>query len=57
MRYIDQVEEIQVLLQDADYAGVKAVESDITLREFYASMFAYSACWEAAHFEEKTRTC
>ena len=32
MRYIDQVEELQVLLEDADYVGVKAVEGDVTLQ-------------------------
>ena len=41
MRYIDQVEEIQVLLEDADYVGVKTVEGDVTLQEFLAEMFAY----------------
>ena len=41
MRYIDQVEELQVLLEDADYVGVKTVEGDVTLQEFLAGMFAY----------------
>jgi hypothetical protein len=34
MRYLNQVEELQVLLKDADYVGVKAVEGDVTLQEF-----------------------
>lgn len=41
MRYIDQIEELQVLLEDADYVGVKAVEGDVTLQEFLTGMFAY----------------
>ena len=41
MRYIDQVEELQVLLEDADYVGVKTVEGDVKLQEFLAGMFAY----------------
>ena len=41
MRYLDQVEELQVLLKDADYVGVKAVEGDVTLQEFLTGMLAY----------------
>jgi len=41
MRYIDQIEELQVILKDADYVGVKAVEGDVTLQEFLTGMFAY----------------
>ncbi len=41
MRYIEQVEELRVLLEDADYVGVKTVEGDVTLQEFLKGMFAY----------------
>jgi len=41
MRYIDQIEELQVILKDADYVGVKTVEGDATLQEFLTGMFAY----------------
>jgi hypothetical protein len=41
MRYIHQVEELQALLKDADYVGVKTVEGDVSLQEFLAGMFAY----------------
>jgi hypothetical protein len=41
MRYIDQIEELQVILKDADYVGVKTVEGDVTLQEFLTGMFAY----------------
>lgn len=41
MRYIDQVEELQILLKDADYVGVKTVEGDVTLQAFLAGMFSY----------------
>jgi hypothetical protein len=41
MRYIDRVEDIQVLLRGADYVSVKTVEGDVTLKEFLAGMFAY----------------
>ena len=41
MRYIDQVEELRVLLEGADYVGVKTVEGDVTLQEFLTGMFAY----------------
>ncbi|MFO7708029.1 MAG: DUF2867 domain-containing protein [Desulfobacterales bacterium] len=41
MRYIDRVEELQALLKDADYVGVKTVEGEVTLKQFLAGMFAY----------------
>lgn len=41
MRYIDQVEELQVLLEGADHVSVRTVEGDVTLQEFLAGMFAY----------------
>jgi hypothetical protein len=41
LRYIDQIEELQAILKDADYVGVKIVEGDVTLQEFLAGMFAY----------------
>jgi hypothetical protein len=41
MRYIDQIEELQVILKDADYVDVKTVEGDVTLQEFLTGMFAY----------------
>jgi hypothetical protein len=41
MRYIDQVEELRVLLEGADYVGVKIFEGEVTLQEFLAGMFAY----------------
>jgi hypothetical protein len=41
MRYVDRIEELQVLLKDADYVGVKTVEGDVSLQEFLAGMFAY----------------
>lgn len=30
MRYVDRIEELQVLLKDADYVGVKTVEGDVS---------------------------
>jgi hypothetical protein len=41
LRYIDQIEELQAILKDADYVGVKIVEGDVTLQEFLSGMFAY----------------
>jgi hypothetical protein len=41
LRYIDQIEELQAILKDADYVGVKIVEGDVTLQEFLTGMFAY----------------
>jgi hypothetical protein len=41
MRYIDQIQELQVILKDADYVGVKIVEGDVSLQEFLSGMFAY----------------
>jgi len=41
LRYIGQIEELQAILKDADYVGVKIVEGDVTLQEFLAGMFAY----------------
>ncbi|MCU0539931.1 MAG: DUF2867 domain-containing protein, partial [Desulfobacterales bacterium] len=41
MRYIDGVEELRVLLEEADYVGVRTVEGEVTLQEFLAGMFSY----------------
>jgi hypothetical protein len=41
LRYIDQIEELQAILKDAEYVGVKIVEGDVTLQEFLTGMFAY----------------
>lgn len=41
MEYLNSIQEIRALFEDADYIGVKTVEADISLERFLVKIFSY----------------
>ncbi|MCP4108711.1 MAG: DUF2867 domain-containing protein [Desulfobacteraceae bacterium] len=45
MEYINNIQEVKLLLADSDHSDVKTIEGRVSLREFIAYMLSYEPWW------------